>query len=185
VPAFRRQVPRAEAAASYFVLTSFQQLVENMKKNGSAMHNATVTKKFCREPRTKDAVQQAPDDSLLTPIVTEAEAIVRINALRPYLMAHFADGKYAHLVADAASAAMVTAPDATDSASLTTLLVQLRLALNNHYQAVDSHNRMFQQISIATVPSDAATNIQVTNTILLLHATHLYSAAESFDVDPI
>lgn len=184
--AYRKRIGRATTEATYAALHGVSDLVDNLKKQGLCVHNALVNKTFTVQPRTKDAgAVQVPDDSLLVACATEAEAILRANAIQPYISAHFDDAKYAHTAADPTSKALLSAPDATDSASLTTKLVAMRLAVNSHFITTTGHNRILNQLQVVTVPIDAATNLAVMNTILLLLQSHWYSAAESYDLDPI
>jgi hypothetical protein len=161
----------------------YAQLVANLKHAGSALHNAVVDSDFVGQPETNDASVQVPPD--LSPVVDHPAAIVRANALRPFILAHFRDGTYAHSAADSSNAAVITAADATDITSLSALLVQYRTALNSHFGWTVGHNRITLVPAISTVPVDSATNIQVVNTINLLLESHLYSAATSIAVEPI
>lgn len=176
-------VPRTAPNAAYIGLACLAKLTRNLKSGGHALHNAVVDEAFSLQPRTTDALIQVPAD--LTPVTTEAQAIVRANALKVHLLRHFNDGTYAHKAADATAAAIVTAPDATDSATLSTLLEQLRSAMNTHQGTAAPHNRIILVPQITTAAVDAATNVTVTNLLMLHIEHHFFSAAEELILDPI
>lgn len=183
---FSRNVPRAEAIASYAALRHTAAVIANLKLQGLCLHNAIVDKAFVLDKYTPGATQQVPDASLFVACATEAECIVRVNALRPYIVAHFDDGTYAHSTPDATSKAdQAGVPAATDSASLTTLLVAIRTAVNRHYATDAGHNRILIAQTITTVPVDAATNLAVTNTLLKTLQSHLFSGGETLVLDGI
>lgn len=182
---FIERVPRtstsqAEAGARYA-----NQLARNLKHAGLAMHNAVVDLAFSVRPGFEDATQQVPADALFVPVTTGAEALIRANALRPYLTRHMLDGTYAHIAADTVSAAIIAAADATDQTTLSVLLEEYRAAINAHLARTTSHNRMLFQPSIVTTAVDEASNILVTNALLLNIESHYYSAASTLDIDPI
>jgi hypothetical protein len=181
MPTYKKLVPRTPPFVAYTVGDQYAQLVENLKRTGNAVHNALVDERFAGQPDTReDAKVQVPPD--LSPCADHAAAILRANAIRPYLINHLEDGTYAHKAADTANAAIIVAPDATDVPTLTALLVQYRTALNQHFVNSVVHNRIFIASSIVTVPVDAATNLQVMNTLLLVLEQHLYSAAVSLEI---
>lgn len=155
----------------------------NRKRAGNALHNAVVNAEFTYQPDQTDAVNQVPDS--FAPAVTHAEAITKMNALRPFLLAHFADATYAHYVADTANAAVITEPDATDVPTLSALLVQYRTAVNQHFANDDAHNRIILTPAIMTVPVDSATNIAVCNAILRNYEGHVHNAAVSLSLENI
>ena len=172
--------PPNQAAAAVQLLALY---AENQKRSGYAVHNAVVNEAFTYEPRQTDAVNQVP--ASFAPATTHAEAITKANALRPFILAHFADATYAHRAADTANAALITAPDATDVATLSTLLGQYRTAVNQHFANDDAHNRIILTTAIMTVPVDSATNITVINAILRNYEGHVHSAAISLSLENI
>ncbi len=176
------KVPRTTPNAAYYGLKALAKQVRNLKSSGHAMHNAVVDKDFTLQPLTDDALQQIPDD--LTPVTTEAQAIVRANLLKVHILRHLNDATYAHKAADGTSAALITAPDATNSGTLSTLLEQLRAAMNAHQGYVASHNRFIVMPQITTAAVDAGTNVTVTNLLQLHIEHHFYSAAETLILDP-
>ncbi len=168
----------ARALAEQYAL-----LARNLKGSGLAQHNAVVDAVFVAQPDTNDTqiqVAELPGASFFA--ATHAEAIIKANAMRPYILAHLKDGTYAHNAADDANAALITAPDATDVPTLTALLAQYRTALNQHYVNGGVHNRILIAQGIVTVPIDEPTNIAVTNTMLLTYFAHTSSAAVSIEV---
>ncbi len=161
-----------------------KDIADNMKRNGQALHDVVVDLEFTfSNPRFGDAVNQVPSDFVAA--TTHAEAITKANALRPYILAHFGDGTYAHKVADASNAALITAPDATDVPTLSTLLDQYRTALNQHFANDAAHNRIILTTAIMTVPVDSVTNIAVLNAILRNYEGHVRSSATSLTIENI
>lgn len=172
--------PPIQAAAAVKLLA---QDAYNRKRAGNALHNAVVNAEFTYQPAQTDAVNQVPDS--FAPAVTHAEAITKMNALRPFLLAHFADATYAHYVADTANAAVITEPDATDVPTLSALLVQYRTAVNQHFANDAAHNRIILTPAIMTAPVDATTNIEVCNRILRNYEGHVHNAAVSLSLENI
>lgn len=164
--------PVIQAAAA---VRLYKDLADNMKRAGNALHNVVVDTQFTYDPRYTDAVNQVPAD--FVPAITHAEAITKGNALRPFILAHFGDGTYAHEAADTGNAALITAPDATDIPTLSTLLGQYRTAFNQHAANDAVHNRIILTPAIMTVPVDEPTNIAVLNAILRNYEGHIRSAA--------
>lgn len=155
--------------------------VEWRKKAGNALHNAVVDKQFVNQPETRDALQQVPPH--LEDVTTHTQAIARWVELRPFLLAHLNDGKYAHYQADPVNAALLTAPTPTDIATLSTALEQARQAVNQHVVNDAAHNRIAMAVSIATVANSEPTNIQVLNSIQKIYSQHIHSAAVSFVIE--
>jgi len=170
--------PVIQAAAAVKLL---KEMADNLKRSGNALHNAVVDTAFTYDPRYTDAVNQVPDS--FAPAVTHAEAITKMNAIRPFVLAHFADGTYAHEAADTGNAAIITEPDATDVATLSALLVQYRTAINQHFANDAVHNRIILTPAIMTVPVDSATNISVCNAILRNYEGHIRSAATTLSLE--
>lgn len=178
---FTQQVigtPPIQAGAAVRLL---QQLADTLKRSGQALHNAVVDSAFTYDPRYTDAVNQVPAD--FVPAITHAEAITKANALRPFVLAHFADATYAHTVADTVNAALITAPDATDVPTLSALLLEYKAALNQHFANDAAHNRIILSTAVMATPVDSATNIAVLNSLLRLYEGHVYSSATSLSLE--
>lgn len=162
-----------------------KDMAENMKRSGHALHDVVVDLAFTySNPPLGDAVNQLPDS--FAPATTHAEAITKANALiRPFIIAHFLDGIYAHKLADASNAALITAPDATDVPTLSALLLEARTALNQHMANDAAHNRIIFTPATMTVPVDSATNIACLNAILRNYEGHVRSSATSLTIENI
>lgn len=126
--------PVIQAAAA---VRLYKELADNMKRAGNALHNAVVDTAFTYDERYRDAVNQVPDS--FAPATTHAEAITKMNALRPFLLAHFGDATYAHTLADSVNAALITAPDATGKGGAAKAQVLAEAIRRLDYQGHD-HN---------------------------------------------
>jgi len=172
---FQRTVQDTPPAIAHATLQWQQRVTKNLAQQGFAQHYARVDADFPLEKRYADAVDQSID---FTPVTTGAESIARANLLKSIITKHLADGTYAHSAADATSAA-ISAADATDTATCTTLLLEVKITINAHLQFATPHSRLPASILlVTTVPADEATNITAVNEILILYRRHFYSAAE-------
>lgn len=175
------KVWKTPANVAYKLGDLYVQMVEWQKRAGNALHNAVCDKAFINDPENKESVQQVIPN--IASVTTHAEAIARWLEIRPYLLAHLSDGKYAHYVADSANAALIIAPNPTDVATMSTAIEQARQALNQHLVYDAGHNRIAAVANIATVANSEASNIQVLNSICKLFYQHVHSAAVSLVIE--
>lgn len=177
MPNFTRVVQNTPPAVAQATLKAHQQLVEGLGISGGAlMHWARVDSTFASDKRNVGSVDQSID---FTPVgLDSAACIARTNAIKRVLVLHLADGTYAHSTADTVSAP-ITAADATDDATCSTLLVELTTTINTHLGLAGVHRGLPQVVAqVTTVAVDLATNIQCINEILALYKRHFYAAAE-------
>lgn len=178
---YSRKIWKTPPHIAYEVAAVMAQMVEWSKRAGNALHNVVCDKAFVSDPDSKDAQQQVIPN--ITAVTRHADAISRWLEIKPYLLAHLNDGKYAHYVADSANAALIIAPNPTDVATMSTALEQARQALNQHLVYDAGHNRIAAVANIATVADSEASNIQVLNSICKLFHQHVHSAAVSLVIE--
>lgn len=167
------RTPPRRAEVSFNLL---DKMVERWGRMGLCMHGAEVDAEYAG---LKSVTQQTLES--YATVATDAAAQARANLLRAAVIAHMADGTWAHSAADATSAA-ITAPVCTDVATCTTLLLQVKATINAHVAFLTPHRGLPSFVDAATiVPADAATNITSVNELSIIWMRHVSSAAPDLE----
>lgn len=181
---FQRNVQNTAPALAAALAEQYKKNATNAQKSGGlgVMHYARVDASFARDKSTPGATSHEID---FTPVaaLNNAGCQARANLLRAALLAHLADGSYAHSGADSTSSALVTAPACSDVASCSTLLADLQAAFNSHKGILAVHSSLAVTNPATTITAnDAASNITALNELLLLYQRHFYAAREQIRI---
>ncbi|HYE97667.1 MAG TPA: hypothetical protein VEJ18_02100 [Planctomycetota bacterium] len=167
------RTPPKRAETSFDLL---DKLVERFGRMGLLMHGAEVDALYAG---LKGITQQTLES--YADVADDAACIARANLLRAAAIAHLADGTYAHNQADSTSAA-ITAPAATNVATASTLIAQLKTTINAHIARKPEHRSVPAYVEAATGnPIDAASNISTLNELLAIWRRHVSSAAPDLE----
>jgi hypothetical protein len=161
------KTPPAEAAAAVSLLDA---LSDSFAAMGFFMHSVHVDDAFAA---LKSITSH---DVTFTAITTGAQSIARANAIKAAFNAHAAEATYTHEAADSTNAPSVVV-DATDTATCSTLLADLKTKMNAHVIRAAAHRGVPGWVDAVTAtPADEASNIATVNEMLSVWKRHVYSA---------